>query len=182
DPLLALGWAAATTSPSKLAPGIVILPQRNPVVLAKQLASLDVLSIGRLLLGIGVRYLEPEFAAIGANFAERGAVTDEFLAAMRSLWEDEHPAYHGRFAEFSRVDAHPRPLRPSPRPALTASSSPRRSPVTHGRPSNSHSRPSVRCSGRCADERATDRRRRRAGWELTSTITGGPVHRPNGER
>lgn len=123
DPLLALGWAAANTTTIKLATGIVILPQRNPVVLAKQLASLDVLSNGRLLLGIGVGYLEPEFAAIGANFAERGAVTDEFLAAMRSLWEDEHPAYHGRFAEFSGIDAHPRPVQ-QPLPVIVGGHAP----------------------------------------------------------
>ncbi|MBO0730529.1 MAG: TIGR03619 family F420-dependent LLM class oxidoreductase [Acidimicrobiaceae bacterium] len=109
DPLLALTWAAAATNTVKLATGIVILPQRNPVVLAKQLASLDVLSRGRLLFGIGVGYLEPEFRAIGANFEERGAVTDEFLASMTHLWYDEQPAYQGHFVSFSGVDAHPRP-------------------------------------------------------------------------
>lgn len=115
DPLLGLCWAAANTTTIKLATGIVILPQRNPVVLAKQLASLDVLSAGRLMLGIGVGYLEPEFAAIGANFAERGAVTDEFLAAMQRLWYDERPAFRGRFVDFAGVDAHPRPVqRPVP--------------------------------------------------------------------
>jgi probable F420-dependent oxidoreductase len=110
DPLLALAWAAAHTTTIRLATGIVILPQRNPVVLAKQAATLDVLSGGRLSLGIGAGYLEPEFRAVGANFAERGAVTDEFLDAMRSLWYDEHPAYHGRFADFDGIDAHPRPV------------------------------------------------------------------------
>jgi probable F420-dependent oxidoreductase len=110
DPLLALGWAAAHTTAIRLATGIVILPQRNPVVLAKQVASLDVLSGGRVILGIGAGYLEPEFRAVGANFAERGAVTDEYLDAMRALWYDAQPAYHGRFAAFSGVDAHPRPL------------------------------------------------------------------------
>jgi probable F420-dependent oxidoreductase len=110
DPLLALTWAAAATSTVKLATGIIILPQRNPVVLAKELASLDVLSRGRLVFGIGVGYLESEFRAIGANFAERGAVTDEFLEAMSHLWYDERPAYQGRFVSFSGVDAHPRPV------------------------------------------------------------------------
>ncbi len=110
DPLLALTWAAASTSTVRLATGIVIVPQRNPVVLAKQVASLDVLSGGRVTLGIGVGYLEPEFRAIGANYDERGAVTDEYLAAMTSLWYDEHPEFHGRFADFAGVDAHPRPV------------------------------------------------------------------------
>jgi probable F420-dependent oxidoreductase len=112
DPLLALSWAAAYTSRLRLATGIVILPQRNPVVLAKQLASLDVLSGGRLIVGIGVGYLEPEFRAVGANFTRRGAVTDEYLDAMSHLWYDEQPEYHGEFAAFGGVDAHPRPEQP----------------------------------------------------------------------
>ena len=109
DSLVALAFAAAATSTIRLATGIVILPQRNPVVLAKQAASVDVLSRGRLTLGVGVGYLEPEFRALGANVAERGAVTDEFLDALEHLWYDEHPQYHGRFVEFAGVDAHPRP-------------------------------------------------------------------------
>jgi probable F420-dependent oxidoreductase len=110
DPLLALAWAAAHTSTIRLATGIVIVPQRNPVVLAKQVATLDVLSGGRVMLGVGAGYLEAEFRAVGANFAERGAVTDEYLDAMNALWYDEHPAYHGRFAAFSGIDAYPRPV------------------------------------------------------------------------
>ena len=93
----------------------MILPQRNPVVLAKQIASLDVLSGGRFTFGVGVGYLEPEFRAIGANFDERGAVTDEYLDAMTSLWYDEQPEHHGRFVDFAGIDAHPRPVqRPIP--------------------------------------------------------------------
>ena len=84
-------------------------------MLAKQVASLDVLSDGRLTLGIGVGYLEPEFRAIGADFEHRGAVTDEYLDAMHHLWYDEHPEFHGRFADFAGVDAYPRPVqRPIP--------------------------------------------------------------------
>ena len=110
DPLTALTWVAAHTQRIRLATGIIILPQRNPVVFAKQVASVDVLSGGRFTLGIGVGYLEPEFRAIGANYEARGAVTDEFLEAMQHLWYDESPEYHGRFAEFAGVDAHPRPV------------------------------------------------------------------------
>jgi probable F420-dependent oxidoreductase len=110
DSLFALTWAAAHTTAIRLATGIVILPQRNPVVLAKEVATLDVLSRGRVTLGIGAGYLEPEFRAIGANFAERGAVTDEYLDALHALWYDEHPEYHGRFVDFAGVDAHPRPV------------------------------------------------------------------------
>ena len=110
DPLLSLAWAAAHSSTLRLATGIVIVPQRNPVVLAKQVASLDVLSNGRVTLGVGVGYLEPEFRAIGADFENRGAVTDEYLDAMHHLWYDEHPEFHGRFADFAGVDAYPRPV------------------------------------------------------------------------
>jgi probable F420-dependent oxidoreductase len=115
DPLFALAWAAAHTTTIRLATGIVILPQRNPLVLAKQVATLDVLSGGRVMLGIGAGYLEPEFRAVGANYADRGAVTDEYLDALGALWYDRHPAYHGRFVDFAGVDAHPRPVqRPVP--------------------------------------------------------------------
>jgi probable F420-dependent oxidoreductase len=115
DSLLALTWAAAHTTSIKLATGIVILPQRNPLVLAKEVATLDVLSRGRVMLGVGVGYLEPEFTALGANFAERGPVTDEYLDAMEALWYAEQPEYHGRFTDFAGIDAHPRPVqRPIP--------------------------------------------------------------------
>jgi probable F420-dependent oxidoreductase len=115
DSLLALTWAAAHSTTLRLATGIVILPQRNPLVLAKEVATLDVLSGGRVTLGIGAGYLRAEFGAIGANFAERGAVTDEYLDVLHALWYDEHPEYHGRFADFDGIDAHPRPQqRPIP--------------------------------------------------------------------
>jgi probable F420-dependent oxidoreductase len=123
ESLLALTWAAAHTTTIRLATGIVILPQRNPVVLAKQVATLDVLSGGRVTLGVGVGYLEPEFRALGANFAQRGVVTDEYLDAMHTLWYDEHPEYHGRFADFAGIDAHPRPLQ-EPIPLVVAGHSP----------------------------------------------------------
>lgn len=111
DPLVALAFLAAHTSRVKLGTGIVILPQRNPLVLAKQVASLHELSDGRLILGIGAGYLEPEMRAIGVPFEERGRRTDEYLAAMRELWYAERPAYEGRFVSFSGVQAHPRPSR-----------------------------------------------------------------------
>jgi probable F420-dependent oxidoreductase len=115
DPLVALAHLAGHTERVRLGTGVIILPQRNPLVLAKQAASLDVLSRGRLVLGIGVGYLEPEMSAIGVPMEARGARSDEYLAAMRSLWEDEAPAHHGRFADFEGVDANPRPVqRPLP--------------------------------------------------------------------
>ena len=111
DPLVSLAFLAAHTTRLLLGTGIVILPQRNPVVLAKQVASLDAVSEGRLVLGIGAGYLEPELSAIGVPMSERGGRTDEFLAAMRALWYAERPAYEGRFVRFSGVRAHPRPRR-----------------------------------------------------------------------
>jgi len=110
DPLVALGLLAAATNRVRLATGIVILPQRNPVVLAKQVASLDVLSRGRFELGIGVGYVEPEMRAVGTPMAGRGARADEYLRAMRSLWADDAPAFRGRHVEFDGIDAHPRPV------------------------------------------------------------------------
>lgn len=115
DPLIALTYLAAVTTRVHLVTGIVILPQRNPLVLAKQVASLDVLSGGRFELGIGAGYLEPEMTAIGVPMAERGQRTDEYLAAMRAIWEMDEPAFEGRFARFANVDAFPRPVqRPLP--------------------------------------------------------------------
>jgi probable F420-dependent oxidoreductase len=115
DPLVALAHISAATEHIRIGTGLIVLPQRNPLVLAKQVASLDVLSGGRLLLGVGVGYLEPELRAIGVSMTDRGARTDEYLRAMRSLWEDQRPAFHGRYVEFAAVDAHPRPIqRPLP--------------------------------------------------------------------
>jgi probable F420-dependent oxidoreductase len=110
DPLVDLAYLAGVTRHIQLATGVIILPQRQPAVLAKQIASLDVLSNGRLIVGIGVGYLQPEFAALGVPFADRGARADEYLEAMQALWSTDKPAYHGRFVDFDGVDAHPRPV------------------------------------------------------------------------
>lgn len=109
DPLVHLSFVAGVTTRIQLGTGIVVLPQRNPLVLAKQAASLDVLSGGRLLLGVGAGYLEPELTAVGVDLATRGSRTDEYLDAMASLWHDPAPAFHGRHVSFEKVDAHPRP-------------------------------------------------------------------------
>jgi probable F420-dependent oxidoreductase len=119
DPLVALAFAAAHTERMLLATGIVILPQRNPLVLAKQLASLDRVTGGRLLFGMGVGYLEPEMSAIGVPMERRGTRAVEYLQAMRALWEQEQPAFDGEFVRFSGVNAHPRPLQ-EPLPVVMA--------------------------------------------------------------
>lgn len=107
DPVIALTFLAAHTRQVRLGTGIIILPQRNPLVLAKELASLDELCGGRLIFGIGAGYLEPEFRALGVPFGDRGARTDDYLAAMRAIWTQSKPAYHGRFVSFEYVQAHP---------------------------------------------------------------------------
>ena len=86
DTIAALSFAAAATERIKLGSGIILLAQRNPVVLAKELSSIDVLSKGRLLFGVGVGYVKGEFDAIGVPFEERGARTSEHIEAIRALW------------------------------------------------------------------------------------------------
>lgn len=112
DPLVHLTYVAAATQNLELGTSIIILPQRNPLVLAKQVASLDVLSGGRLLLGVGAGYLEPEMTAVGIPMAGRGRRTDEYLDAMTALWTDPAPSYDGQYVSFKNVDAYPRPVRP----------------------------------------------------------------------
>ena len=115
DPAVALSFVAANTQSIRLATGIVILPQRNPLVLAKEMASVDVLSRGRLILGVAAGYLRPEFDALGAEFGTRGARTNEAIDVIRTLWTEEQPAFEGRFWSFSGIDAQPRPVQqPAP--------------------------------------------------------------------
>lgn len=109
DPLIWLAYLASATTSINLGTGILILPQRNPVVLAKELSSLDYLSGGRLLLGIGVGWLAEEFDAIGVPFAERGRRTDEYVAAMRSLWTHPQASHHGEFVSFENCIVSPKP-------------------------------------------------------------------------
>jgi probable F420-dependent oxidoreductase len=113
-PSTALTWAAAHTTRVLLGTGIVILPQRNPLVLAKELASLDVLSGGRLVFGVGAGYLKAEFDALGVPFQDRGARSDEYIDAIRALWTQEQPAFTGRFVAFAGVQARPRPVQQPP--------------------------------------------------------------------
>jgi probable F420-dependent oxidoreductase len=110
DPVTVLSFLSAITTRIKLATGILLLPLRNPVILAKQIASLDVLSAGRVILGIGMGYIEEEALAVGVPFADRAARGREYLEAMRSLWNDPKPNYQGKYVNFRNVDAHPRPV------------------------------------------------------------------------
>ena len=115
DPIVALTFLAAHTQRIRLATGVIILPQRQALVLAKQLASLDVLSNGRLIFGLGVGWGEPEMRSVGAPFAERGRVADDYLAAMRAVWTQPKPSYKGPYVSFDGVQAMPRPVQtPTP--------------------------------------------------------------------
>jgi len=109
DPLIWLAHLAGLTSTVKLATGITILPQRNPLVTAKEVATLDRLSGGRVLLGVGAGWLKEEFEAIGVPFERRGDRLDEHIEAMRALWRDEKASYDGEFVQFSNCISSPRP-------------------------------------------------------------------------
>ena len=110
DPLVWLSYIASATSTIRLATGILILPQRNPVVVAKEIATLDHLSGGRMELGIGVGWLEEEFDALGIPFDERGRRTDDHVAAMRALWSEPKATHHGEFTNFTDCISLPRPV------------------------------------------------------------------------
>ncbi|MHB1138831.1 MAG: LLM class F420-dependent oxidoreductase [Microthrixaceae bacterium] len=109
DPLVWLTWVGAHTSRLVLGTGVLILPQRNPVVLAKEVATLDALTGGRVRLGVGVGWLREEFDAIGVPFEQRGARTDEYVAALRELWGAAEPTFHGEYVSFDRALSHPQP-------------------------------------------------------------------------
>lgn len=110
DPLVWLAYVAASTTTIRLGTGILILPQRNPAIVAKEVATLDRLSGGRVELGIGVGWLEEEFDALGVPFAGRGARTDAYVAAMRSLWTGEAVDLDDGFHRWNRAVSLPTPV------------------------------------------------------------------------
>src|SRR5580704_7422451 len=97
DPVLTLTWAAACTQTVRLGTSVLVLPMRHPLPLAKELATLQNLSNGRLILGAGVGWLEAEFAALGVPFNERGRRTDEGIAMMRAVWNDDPVSFDSRW-------------------------------------------------------------------------------------
>jgi probable F420-dependent oxidoreductase len=113
DPLIWLAFAAAAAPTLRLGTCILIVPQRNPVVLAKELATLDRLSGGRVELGLGVGWLREEFEALGVPWERRGERNDEYIAAMRALWSGPHAEFHGKFVDFAPVTCSPRPVQRS---------------------------------------------------------------------
>jgi len=117
DTVAALAFAAAHTERIKLGSGIILLAQRQPIVLAKELAAIDVLSKGRLLFGVGVGYVPGEFEALGIPYEERGARVSEHIEVIRTLWTQDRPAFSGRFTQISGIQQKPMPVQ-KPHPPI----------------------------------------------------------------
>lgn len=114
EPLTLLTYVAARTSRIRLGTSVLVLPYHNPIRLAKAAATLDVLSGGRLVLGVGVGAIEQEMRAMGTPFKERGAFTDEAIAVLRALWADGDPTFTGVYSRFAGMPFSPKPVqRPS---------------------------------------------------------------------
>lgn len=109
DPLITLSFAAAATNRIELATGVLLLPEHNPVIMAKQAASLDRMTGGRLSLGVGVGWSKEEYDALGVPFEGRGRRLAEYVAAMRTLWRDDVASFSGEFVSFDRVRVNPKP-------------------------------------------------------------------------
>ena len=117
DPFLALAWAAAHTTRIRVGTGICLVPQRNPLITAKEVASLDVLSGGRVIFGVGIGWLKEEFRALGVPPERRAARTQEYIEAMKRLWTEEYPEFHGEFCDFPPVGLYPKPVQ-KPHPPI----------------------------------------------------------------
>ena len=124
DTMVALTLIAAHTRTLRVGSGIIVLPQRNPLVLAKELASIDVVSGGRLIVGVGAGYLEPEFEALGIPLRRRGQRMDDYIRALRAIWTKSRAHYQGEFASFAGVTANPRPVQQPHPPIVIGGESP----------------------------------------------------------
>ncbi|MFB3118966.1 MAG: LLM class F420-dependent oxidoreductase [Stenotrophomonas maltophilia] len=123
EPLTVLSYVAATTKKVLLGTSVLVLPYHNPINLAKTSATLDVMSGGRLVLGVGVGAVENEMEAMGSPFAERGAITDESIAIMKELWTQQDPSFQGRFHSFSGMKFSPKPVQKPHIPLIIGGSS-----------------------------------------------------------
>jgi len=112
DPLIWLAYVAAATRRIKLATGILILPQRHPAYVAKEVATLDLLSGGRAILGIGIGWMKDEFDALGIPFEDRVARTEEACAALRTLWKPGANAFEGKHFSWKALESNPKPVQP----------------------------------------------------------------------
>ena len=117
-------YLAALTTRIQLGISVLVLPQRSPLVVAKEVATLDYLSGGRVVLGVGVGYHEKQFRWLGADFRHRGARMDEYILAMRELWTAPEPRFQGKYVDFADVVFAPRPVQPSGPPIVIGGGSP----------------------------------------------------------
>ena len=123
DPMIGLSFAAAATNHIGLATGVLLLPEHNPVIVAKQAASLDKLCGGRFTLGVGIGWSREEFDALGVPFERRAARTADYVAAMRTLWRDDIASHTGEFTTFSKIRVNPKPVRDRRIPILLGGNS-----------------------------------------------------------
>ncbi len=118
EPLTVLSYLAGITERPAIGSSVLVLPYRNPLLVAKMIATLDVLSRGRVILGVGVGWMEEEFQALNlTTFRDRGAVTDEYIQILRELWTKQQPSYKGRFYSFEEVRFYPKPVQ-QPHPPI----------------------------------------------------------------
>ncbi len=117
EPLITLSYIAALTKRIYLGTSVIILPYKNPIVLAKMLSTLDVISDGRLILGVGAGWLKEEFQALGASYEKRGSITDEYIKVLKILWTQEKPRFSGRYCKFSDINFLPKPIQ-TPHPPI----------------------------------------------------------------
>ena len=125
DPATTLAFVAGMTQRVRLLTHVLVLPYHNPLAIAKQYATLDRLSGGRVILGVGSGHLQPEFRALGASFEGRGAVTDEDISIIRALWTNQEASFNGEHFEFEDVHLSPRPIQ-QPHPPIWAGGNSRR--------------------------------------------------------
>lgn len=124
EPLATLQFAAAVTERAKLGTTILVIPMRNPIVTAKQLATIDVLSNGRLIAGVGTGWMAEEFEMLGVPFERRGARTDEYIQLFKALWTEERPSFRGKFWQMEEVGFAPKPAQKPHPPIWTGGHSP----------------------------------------------------------
>ncbi len=110
EPLTVMGYLAGITQRVRIGTAVLVLPHRNPIVVAKMFATLDVLSRGRMIVGAGIGWMEEEISLLGAPFKRRGALSDEYLRIMRELWTNPDPQFEGEFCRFSGIKCEPKPV------------------------------------------------------------------------
>lgn len=117
EPFVTLAWIASLTTRVEIGTTVAILPYRHPLLLARMASNIDQLSGGRFVLGVGVGWAQQEYRALGVPFGKRGAIANEYLAAIHECWRSESASFHGKYVSFDEVGTGPRPVR-SPRPPI----------------------------------------------------------------